>query len=225
MLKIKGIVVTLITVTIIMFFMSIGLASATPVLYDGGPSDFRTLGRNISNNVGATESFSLKTDSVITGANFLAWTGYTTPLTTNWAITTVPFSVTTIASGTSSISYIKEDLAAIICSNIDYAYPSLIFSSGIAFFSLPSIFLSSGTYYFQLYNAISSPDIGAGEFVNWGNDIGPSQAVFDFLGTDLTISFASSFQIIGTPVPEPGMLLMLGAGLAGLVLISKRLKR
>jgi PEP-CTERM motif len=191
----------------------VSFASAD-VLYDNGPIDGTVdaftinLGKTVSN------SFSLSSNSTVTGVTFGSWDFPRDPISTiDWAITTDHLGGTTLFSGSGAT------VANSFMTTNSYGYH--IYENN---FSLSAL-LSAGTYWLQLSNAVTPNGNG----VFWDENNGPSSAYSSGLGNlanyDINGTTGSeSFQITGraASVPEPTTMLLFGAGLAGLTAIRRK---
>jgi len=177
-------------------------ASAT-ILYTNGPISGVLQAWSIIPHFGPfviTDSFSLSGPSTITGADFGSWVNKgDTPLSVDWAITTGPFTGTTVASGTGSLGY-------------TYLFTNALgYDIGQDSFSIPLTTLPGGTYWFQLRSGVTAMN----GYMAWDINNGPSVAFQNVIGNVANYLFpgsnSDSFQIVGTPLPPS--VLLLGSGL------------
>lgn len=176
------------------------------VLYDNGPVDGTVSAWTINFGFAVADSFDLSGDSTITGVNLALW-AYPgdTPLTVDWAITTDPLGPA-VPGGSGTANLINN-----VPSVGGFGYD--VFQDS---FAIPDLALGAGTYWLELQNAVvdsGNPlywDINDGPSVAWENSIGNVANNIE-PGTD-----SETFQIMGTSgaaTPEPGSMLLLGAGL------------
>jgi len=185
-------------------------AFADVTLYDNtGPGSYNTFAYTINNGSVVADSFTLSSNSIVTGVNFVAWLEQagSTLTSVDWQITTAPFGGTTEGSGTVSPTgtFVETDPLG---DGFDIDNET---------FSIASLPLDAGTYYLELQNGVASGD----GFVLWDESDGPSVAYSG--NTDGGIP-SETFQIEGTiaPTPEPSSFLLLGSGLAALAGLAKR---
>lgn len=170
------------------------------------------------------DSFTLASDSVLTGVTFGNWVDKgTAALTVDWII------VGSEGSQTPACGSCFGTAALTVVASVPSQNGSDVYDEG---FSLPNLDLNAGTYWLGLGNEITSNnDPGS-----WDINEGPSEAWHNILG-DVTgpgcagkiqtsaTSCSSSFTILGSPVadtPEPDALVLLGSGL---VFIGTRMRR
>ena len=208
-------------------------ALADSTLYDNtGPTSYGYNSNGaftINEGLEVADSFTLASNSTLTGVNFIAWLpdvfagnfGTGNAMTSvDWLITGTAFGGNLYGSGTASVtdSYLKT------VQNGSYDLYQVSFS-------LPDLSLTAGTYYLQLQNAVTVD----GQAAYWDTSNGLSDAVgagggdppSDLNGVVSTVGTNSeTFQIIGnadaSATPEPSSFLLLGSGLAGLAGLIKR---
>jgi hypothetical protein len=199
-------------------------AMADSTLYDNtGPTSYGLNGNaafTINFGWEVADSFTLASNSTLTGVNLIAWINPGDTMTNvDWLITDTAFGGNTEGSGTASVTdtYLETDPQG-------YGY-DLDQES----FSLPGLSLGAGTYYLQLQNAVT----GYGNPVYWDASNGLSDAVQGGNQSPYDLNDANghggsnseTFQILGEPetlTPEPSSFLLLGSGLAGLAGLIKR---
>lgn len=210
-------------------------ALADSTLYDntGPTSDGYNGAFAINGGLEVADSFTLASNSTLTGVNFIAWLtdaeviaadfGTGNAMTSvDWLITTSAFGGTREGSGTASVteSYLKT-----VQNGSNRSFDLYEVS-----FSLSDLSLTAGTYYLQLQNAVTVE----GNTAYWDTSNGLSDAVgaggdppSDLNGVAGSVGTNSeTFQIIGnadtSATPEPSSFLLLGSGLLGLAGLVKR---
>ncbi len=208
------------TLGLILSFALLLTLSATPALgqwsstlYDNGPINGTIDAWTINYGYAVSDSFTLATESTITGFQFGVW-AYPgdQALSVDFAIGTSPFDGT----------FTTVPLMSQFLYNNQYGYDmDLLTASNL------NISLGAGAYWLTLQNAVTTQ----GNLVYWDENSGPSQAYESALGTIPS----ESFQILGVttsttgcgvaggggspgcepPVPEPGTLLLFGSAVLG----------
>jgi len=184
-------------------------AWADYTLYGNGPIDGNTAAWQINAGNAVGDSFTLTSNSTITGVNFWAWNAPGETVTQiDWSISSAPLDTTGYANGTSSV-------------NSTYN-----FTNGYGYdinqdsFSIGSVNLLAGTYYLNLQNAVATN----GDPAYWDQNNGPSTASDTLDG----VVPSESFQVQGTvdslAAPEPNGLVMMVVGslIMGIYLLRRR---
>jgi len=181
------------------------------VVYDNtGPGTYTTNAWSVFDIGGGaytvTDTFTLPTLAVIQDADFYLWFLPGDALTSiNWAITSPAYEAP-IASGTAAGGPNTQ-----VATAFGY-YPVLEETVAI-----PSVYLGPGTYYFQLSEGLDAYDNN----VWWDESDGPSIA-YETGGYGSIPS--ETFQMVGTPTPEPSSFVLLGSALLALAGLAVRRK-
>jgi hypothetical protein len=205
----------LLVVVLAMFLLVTLPASATQVLFDGGPPD------DVGAGIGSypytfAESFVLPVSSQITGITFWTWTrpGYF-PSTVSWAISTdwTPGTAFVASGSQVSLSYTN-------------AGPYGIFEQSDASLAVSGLTLAPGTYWLILSDeeaTDASGDVLGGLWVAGSNPPATESGYVIF--SAFPDPYLKDFQILGEPLvtPEPGMCLLLAFGLAGVGALRRKL--
>jgi hypothetical protein len=166
--------------------------------------------------ISVTDSFSLTSDATVSGFNVAVWIipGDTFG-SLDWSITTAAFGGTTLASSTGATSTAETFLAANTRGYDVYEET----------FSIPSWLplTADTTYWLQIGNSAASN----GDTAAWDQSDGPSTAFQSNIGElpdgqmcNGLCTGSESFEILSAP--EPGTLLLLGAGLIALAGLRRR---
>ena len=168
------------------------LAAAIPasadVLYSNGAVNGTVTAYGISPLFAVTDSFTLTSASVLTGVGGIGlWTDAVgdTPLSAQWGISSLPEFTNGIGGGGAPVATLTNT----------FLFDSGPFSIYRSSFPLPNITLPAGVYYLSLQNATTAQSLE----LFWDESSGPSLAFQTFVGQIPS----ESFQILGTPVPEP----------------------
>lgn len=152
-----------------------------------------------------TDSFTLPFTTTVQGVNVYLWMYPGDSLTSiSWSITDGPYG-TVLASGTAVGGPNTQ-----VATAFSY-YPVLEESIAI-----PNVALSNGTYYLQLSEGMDAYDTN----VWWDESDGSSIAYETGYGSIPS----ETFQVIGTPTPEPSSFVLLGFGLLALAGLATRSK-
>ena len=201
----------LLTIAVLFLLLALAVpAMADVTLYDNGPINGTVDAWTINYGYEVSDSFTLSSASTITGFNFGTWLyPGDSVVSVDYQIGTQPFEgATGTASVTSTFLYNNQ-----YGYNIDQEV-----ATGL------NVALSAGTYWLTLGNAVDTQ----GEPVYWDENDGPSQATDSETGSIPS----ESFQIIGTTgtsttntsstTPEPGSIMLLGAGLLSVAGVLRR---
>jgi len=181
------------------------------VVYDNtGPGTYTTNAWSVfdigSGAYTVTDSFTLPTLAVIQEADFYLWFLPGDSLTSiNWTITDTAYG-TTIASGTAAGGPNTQ-----VATAFGY-YPTLKESV-----TIPNVTIGPGTYYFQLSE-------GQDAYANnvWWDESDGASTAYESGGYGQIPS--ETFQITGTPTPEPSSFLLLGSAMLALAGLAVRRK-
>jgi hypothetical protein len=161
-----------------------------------------------------SDTFTMASNSTITGANFAFWMSPGDTLTSlDWEVGTVQFS-NDIASGTAS----GANLTQTFMFTNQYGYDiNLISISGL------NVAVDSGTtYWLTLQNAT----VASGDPVYWDENNGPSEGKQAYEGTIPSESFNLIGNSGGGSTPEPGGIVLFGSGVIGLgTVLRRRIRR
>lgn len=189
--------------------LAAAISASADTIYDNGPVNGTIEGWTISDGNEVSESFTLSSSAILTGAQVGLWVlPGDNPTTVEWSIGTSP-GAGDLGSGTASLTNNFQFLN-------EYLYD--IDESTFSF----SDTLGAGTYWFSLQKA-STPN---GDRIFWDDNNGPSMAWAKNIGyldgatceqyTGIDGSCSESFQLYGTEsgvTPEPAGLLLMGFGL------------
>jgi len=195
-------------------FLTICLpAAADSVLYQNG--EFRGVwSLYVGNGSEVIDTFNLGTNSVITGFSFAFWVGQgDAPKSVNWTINNPEHDLELWGTFNLTSTMICADCVSWWW-DVDPTIPGLdAYTSTVTGLNIP---LPPGTTGLTLWG---------GESVNGGGlwwdaaSWGPATIIYppwdDEYGSEV-------FTIYGTPVPEPGTVLLLASGLVGVAGLSRR---
>jgi hypothetical protein len=187
-------------------------ASAAGVLYSNGPinGDLTAYFINAGSTLAVADSFTLTSNSVLTGVDFGAWVpSGGTPASVQWGISNAPDYGSGLGGGTASTL-----TNTLFCTNSLSCGENLGYDVYTSSFALPSVALPAGTYYLTLQN-------GDPAGLGWDQNNGPSVAYDSGLPGNLNGYFGAgtnseTFDITGTAAtPEPGSMALVGSALIG----------
>ncbi len=197
-------------------------------LYSNGPINGTVTGYGIYGGLMASDTFTLATDSHVTGFDFGAWVRQgDQPLTVDWSITSNHGGGTLFDQGTASLTNVFHNSYS--AGGDSYTYD--IYDA----FATIDVNLAAGTYWLNLTNATDNThpediywDINAGVGCT-GSDGGgadcPSLGYFNIAGTIPSESFNITGASGQGSVPEPGTLMLFGSGVIGLAgMVRRRLR-
>lgn len=179
-------------------------AVANSIVYDNGPINGEINAWGISGEFSVSNSFALGATTDVASMHFGVWvTPGEVPATVDFGISAAAFG-NDLGSGT-----------AVALANVFQGTNSAGADVYLSSFTFPSINLAAGTYYVTLTTGLTTN--GAGLF--WDENDGPSVA---FANSHTGPIGSESFAIDATP--EPGTLLMLATGFAGIVATIRRVR-
>jgi hypothetical protein len=189
------------------------------VLYDNGAVSGSSGGFQINSIYIVANSFTLSSNSTLTGVNFGLWATPTdTPFSVDWTIWSAagPGGGGTALNGPTTAA-LTNTFLFVNANNFS------VYSSS---FSLPSIALGASTYWLQIMNASTARGDTSFAFF-WDQNNGRSQAWGNTFASPIP---SESFQIIGTTdggnsVPEPSSMALLGPVLLLAGLFRRKLSR
>ena len=177
-------------------------AVANTIVYDNGPINGQINAWGISGEFSVSNSFTLGAAAGITSMHFGVWvTPGEVPATVDFGISATPFG-NDLGSGN-----------AVTLSNLFQFTNTAGADVYLSSFTFPSINLAAGSYYITLTTGLTTT--GGGLF--WDENDGPSVA---FANSHTGAIGSESFAIDATP--EPGTLLMLATGFAGIAGMLRR---
>jgi len=186
-------------------------------LYSNGPINGTVDAWNICcSQYTVADSFTLGGSSVITGFDGGFWLGPgDSPVATDWIIASGNpdfLGGTVVASGSGNFSNSLYCTACGLSSFYDI-YTSTI--SGL------NVSLGAGTYYLELLNGTTV--LGGNSNLYWDENSGPSTAYeYPYYTTGINSQAFNIYGTTGTTTPEPGTLMLLGSGVAGLAGMLRR---
>ena len=197
-------------------------ASAS-VVYSNGALDGNTNGWGISFEQAIGASFTLGSDTTVTGVNFGVWSeAGNTISTVDWGITSNPNAVA--LNGTASVT------SGAVTDTTEGFPGGPVYDIRTDNFSTGGLFLTAGTYYLWLQNAVPEGTLG----FYWDMNNGPSTGAYSIAGGPVITlngvnrpgTNSTFFQILdgagGAPEPATWAMMLLGFGGLGAVLRGRR---
>jgi hypothetical protein len=189
--------------------------ASAAVLFEHYPINGTVAAYTISDGIATSTSFTLATNSIVTGVNFGSWTD---PFQGANPITTIDFGIT----ATPNVSAYTGTVAVTNSAPFGAGYGFNFYNVYESSFSTGNIALAAGTYYLVLQNAAT-----AGGQAYWDTDNSNSNPGTQFpSGAVIT---GLTFQILGEPnqgsVPEPSTWAMIILGFAGVGAMAYRRSR
>ena len=162
------------------------------------------------------DSFTLGANSTITGFDGGFWLAPgNSPIATDWVIAS---GNPDFLGGTVAASGSGNFTNSLYCSLCGLGGSFDIYTSTI---SGLNVSLGAGTYYLELLNGTTA--FGGFNNLFWDENSGPSTAYeYPFFTTGINSQAFNLYGTTGTTTPEPGTLMLLGSGVAGLAGMLRR---
>ncbi len=185
------------------------LPATAQTLYSNGPINGTTDAWDTNFGYVVSDTFTLSTNSTVTGLNFGAW------IFPGDVLQNVEVQITSAEFGGTVYTDQLVNVTQSGCSGNQYGF-NVCTESGN--FGTP-VNLGAGTYWLNLDNAFINP----GDPLYWDENSGPSQASENTVGTIPS----EAFTILGTTtttgtVPEPSSIMLIGSGILGLAGVLRR---
>jgi hypothetical protein len=184
-------------------------AVAQSDLYDNGPINGEHAEWTINFGFGVSDNFTLSSAATVNGLQFGSW------MFPGDVLESAEVSITSQEFGGTSYFDQSVSFTASGCFNNNFGF---VVCTQTGSFNGPQ--LGAGTYWLTLQNGVTN----TGDPVYWDENMGPSQASENELGTIPS----ESFTILGRSssgsgsTPEPSALVLFGRGVAGLAGLLRR---
>jgi PEP-CTERM motif len=199
----------------LMIAVALAAPAAASTLYSNGPINGTIDGYNICCIFTVSDSFTLSANSTVTGFDGGFWVRPgDSPVSASWNITLGAPSYlggTILAAGSGTFS---NSLYCLGC--------------GLGFFDIytstmsgMNVALGPGTYYLELFNGLTA--VSANQEFHWDQNFGPSTAYeYPYYTDGIGSQAFNLYGTTSTSTPEPGTLMLLGSGVAGLAGLLRR---